>query len=53
MSKRAGSVVVEVKGSHAVYMSQPQAVAHLIEQAATRALAAGQEKAATGVLAGK
>jgi pimeloyl-ACP methyl ester carboxylesterase len=27
MSKRAGSTVVEVEGSHAVYVSQPQAVA--------------------------
>ena len=34
MSKRAGSTVVEVNGSHAVYVSQPQMVAHLIEQAA-------------------
>ena len=34
MSKRAGSTVVEVKGSHSVYVSQPQAVASLIEQAA-------------------
>jgi pimeloyl-ACP methyl ester carboxylesterase len=34
MSKRAGSTVVEVKGSHSVYVSQPAAVAHLIEQAA-------------------
>jgi pimeloyl-ACP methyl ester carboxylesterase len=34
MSKRAGSKVVEVKGSHAVYVSQPEAVAALIEQAA-------------------
>jgi len=34
MSKRAGSTVVEVKGSHAVYVSQPQSVASLIEQAA-------------------
>jgi pimeloyl-ACP methyl ester carboxylesterase len=34
MSKRAGSKVVEVKGSHAVYVSQPLAVASLIEQAA-------------------
>ena len=33
MSKRAGSTVVEVKGSHAVYISQPQVVAALIEQA--------------------
>jgi len=34
MSKRAGSTVVEVKGSHAVYVSQPEAVAALIEQTA-------------------
>jgi hypothetical protein len=34
MSKRAGSTVVEVQGSHAVYVSKPQAVAADIEQAA-------------------
>ena len=34
MSKRTGAKVVEIKGSHAVYVSQPQAVAHLIEEAA-------------------
>jgi pimeloyl-ACP methyl ester carboxylesterase len=34
MSKRAGSKVVEIKGSHAIYVSQPQAVATLIEKAA-------------------
>jgi len=34
MSKRAGSTVVEVKGSHAVYVSKPKAVAALIETAA-------------------
>jgi pimeloyl-ACP methyl ester carboxylesterase len=34
MAKRAGSTVVEVKGSHAVYVSKPQAVVKLIEQAA-------------------
>ena len=34
MSKRAGSTVVEVKGSHSVYVSQPQAVASIIEKAA-------------------
>src|ERR1700736_6968601 len=34
MSKRAGSTVVEVKGSHAIYVSQPKAVAALIEKAA-------------------
>jgi pimeloyl-ACP methyl ester carboxylesterase len=35
MSRRAGSKVVEVKGSHAIYVSQPQAVAAVIEEAAT------------------
>jgi pimeloyl-ACP methyl ester carboxylesterase len=34
MSKRAGSTVVEVQGSHAVYVSKPQAVADLIRKAA-------------------
>jgi len=34
MSKRAGSTVVEVKGSHSVYVSQPEAVASLIDKAA-------------------
>jgi pimeloyl-ACP methyl ester carboxylesterase len=34
MSKRAGSTVVEVAGSHAIYVSQPSAVAKLIEDAA-------------------
>src|ERR1700730_16078233 len=51
MSKRAGSTVVEVKGSHAVYVSHPQAVAHFIEKAATSALVAGQGKTGGGVLA--
>jgi len=35
MSKRAGSSVAEAKGSHAIYVSQPQAVADLIKKAAT------------------
>jgi pimeloyl-ACP methyl ester carboxylesterase len=34
MSKRAGSTVVEVAGSHAIYVSKPAAVAALIEKAA-------------------
>jgi pimeloyl-ACP methyl ester carboxylesterase len=34
MAKRAGATVVEVAGSHAVYVSQPDAVAGLIAQAA-------------------
>jgi len=42
MSKRAGSTVIEVAGSHAIYVSQPSAVAGFIEKAA-RAL---REKAA-------
>jgi hypothetical protein len=44
MSKRAGSTVVEVKSSHAVYVSHLQVVARLIEQATTGALATVQEK---------
>jgi pimeloyl-ACP methyl ester carboxylesterase len=36
MAKRAGSTVVEVPGSHAIYVSQPEAVAKVIEQAAQR-----------------
>jgi pimeloyl-ACP methyl ester carboxylesterase len=34
MAKRAGSTITEVPGSHAVYLSQPAAVAALIERAA-------------------
>ena len=34
MSKRAGSTVVEAKGSHAVYVSQPESVAAIITKAA-------------------
>jgi pimeloyl-ACP methyl ester carboxylesterase len=37
MSERAGSTVVETAGSHAIYVSQPAAVAALIEQAASGA----------------
>jgi pimeloyl-ACP methyl ester carboxylesterase len=35
MSARAGSTVIEVAGSHAIYVSQPAAVADLIETAVT------------------
>lgn len=35
MAERAGSTVTETPGSHAVYVSKPEAVAALIEQAAT------------------
>ncbi len=34
MAKRAESSVVEAKGSHAVYVSRPEAVAELIRKAA-------------------
>jgi pimeloyl-ACP methyl ester carboxylesterase len=34
MSQRAGATVIEVQRSHAVYVSQPQAVASIIETAA-------------------
>lgn len=40
MSARAGSTVVEVAGSHAIYVSQPNAVAALIKQAAQGAAVA-------------
>jgi len=53
MSKRAGSTVVEVKASHAVYVSQPQAVAHFIEKAAAGALSAAKEKTTMDELAVK
>jgi len=34
MAKRAGATVAEAKGSHAIYVSQPEVVADLISQAA-------------------
>jgi len=40
MSERAGSTVVEVEGSHAIYVSQPNAVAAIIEKAAAAVKAA-------------
>ena len=43
MSERAGSTVVEVAGSHSVYVSQPAAVASLIKEAAK-----GAKSAASG-----
>ena len=39
MSNRAGATVVEVAGSHAVFVSQPAVVANLIVQAAKEAIA--------------
>ena len=40
MSARAGSTVVEVEGSHSIYVSKPAAVAELIEKAASEVSAA-------------
>jgi len=40
MAQRAGSTVIEVAGSHAIYVSQPNAVVALIKQAAQGAAAA-------------
>jgi hypothetical protein len=37
MSERAGATVVEAPGSHAIYVSQPRAVADLIKVAAQQA----------------
>jgi len=42
MSARAGSTVEEVAGSHAVYVSQPEAVAELIEKAASEVTSAAR-----------
>jgi hypothetical protein len=39
MSTRAGATVVEVAGSHAIYVSQPAAVANLIATAAKESMA--------------
>lgn len=42
MSRRAGSTVVELEGSHAIYVSQPGGVAELIETAADAVKAGGR-----------
>jgi hypothetical protein len=34
MAQRANSTVTELKGNHAIYASQPQAIAAVIEKAA-------------------
>jgi pimeloyl-ACP methyl ester carboxylesterase len=47
MATRAGATMIEAKGSHAIYMSQPKAVAALIAKAASgvNVTAAGSEEA--------
>jgi hypothetical protein len=42
MSKRADYTVVELEGSHAIYVSQPGGVAELIETATDTVKAAGR-----------
>jgi len=42
MAQRAGSTTVEAKGSHSIYMSHPEKVAALIEQAAQELAASAQ-----------
>ena len=42
MSERAGSTVEEAAGSHAIYVSQPAAVAALIEKAASEVSSAAR-----------
>jgi pimeloyl-ACP methyl ester carboxylesterase len=42
MSSRAGSTVVEAGGSHSIYLSQPAAVAELIEKAASEVRSAAR-----------
>jgi len=36
MAARAGAKITELKGSHVVFMSQPQAVAKIIEEVVIR-----------------
>ena len=43
MSERAGSTVTVVAGSHAIYVTQPAAVAAIIGQAASATAAAPQQ----------
>jgi hypothetical protein len=39
MATRAGATIVEVPGSHAIYVSNPRAVANIVETAAEGASA--------------
>src|SRR5260221_667091 len=50
MSERAGSTVVEAAGSHAIYVSQPNAVTALIKKAAQGAAAATAASSAMKLL---
>ena len=48
MAQRAGAQVVETPGSHAVYVSHPDKVAELIEQAASGLVETGEHRPAAG-----
>jgi pimeloyl-ACP methyl ester carboxylesterase len=49
MAQRAGATTVEARGSHAIYVSQPKAIAALVAQAAAGvARAAGETEARPG-----
>jgi pimeloyl-ACP methyl ester carboxylesterase len=52
MATRAGATMIEEKGSHAIYVSQPKAVAALIAKAASgvKVAPAGSEEAEEGAL---
>jgi hypothetical protein len=41
MSERAGSKVVEIPGNHAIYVSNPAAVAELVQTAIGELMSAG------------
>ncbi|MGD0679313.1 MAG: alpha/beta hydrolase, partial [Polyangiaceae bacterium] len=42
MAKRAGATVTEAEGSHAIFVSKPDVVASVIEQAAAATPAQGK-----------
>jgi len=44
MAKRAGATIAEISGSHAIYVSRPEAVAALIAKAASEAGAGGEKE---------
>ena len=50
MAQRAGSTLVEAKGNHAIYVSEPDAVVAVIEKAAKGALVAKNSQAPTSAL---
>jgi len=45
MAERAGATVVEIAGSHGIYISKPEPVAALVQQAASAASATSRSRA--------